>query len=107
MREQETGGRQILESISRLRDITRSVKKGSDDMAESGKTLVKETDEFINTSREAVEGMNEILKGVNQISSSVSHVNEMSLENNRNFDILKQEAEKFNDTINNEKQKHS
>jgi methyl-accepting chemotaxis protein len=105
MREQETGGKQILESISRLRDITRSVKKGSDDMAESGKTLVKETDEFIKTSQEAVEGMNEILKGVNQISISVSHVNDMSQENNRNFDALKQETEKFNDTIGDEKQK--
>jgi len=105
MQEQETGGKQILESISRLRDITRSVKKGSDDMAESGKTLVKETDEFIKTSQQAVEGMNEILKGVNQISISVSHVNDMSLENNRNFDALKQETEKFNDTIGDEKQK--
>jgi len=105
MREQETGGKQILESISRLRDITCSVKKGSDDMAESGKTLVKETDEFIKTSQEAVEGMNEILKGVNQINISVSHVNDMSLENNRNFDALKQETEKFNDTVGNEKQK--
>ncbi|MDR2943062.1 MAG: methyl-accepting chemotaxis protein, partial [Treponema sp.] len=30
MEEQETGGKQILESIGRLRDITSSVKKGSD-----------------------------------------------------------------------------
>jgi methyl-accepting chemotaxis protein len=96
MEEQEVGGRQILESISRLRDITSSVKKGSDHMAESGKTLVRETDGFIKTSKETVEGMNEILKGVNQINVSVTHVNEMSLENNRNFESLKQETEKFN-----------
>jgi methyl-accepting chemotaxis protein len=105
MEEQETGGKQILQSISRLRDITSSVKKGSDDMAESGKTLVKETDEFINTSQEAVEGMNEILKGINQISVSITHVNEMSLENNKNFESLKQETQKFKDTAGNEKQK--
>jgi CheY-like chemotaxis protein/uncharacterized protein YukE len=105
MEEQETGGKQILESIDRLRDITSSVKKGSDHMAESGKTLVKETDEFIKTSQEAVEGMNEILKGINQINVSVSHVNEMSLENNSNFESLKLETEKFKDAIGNEKQK--
>jgi methyl-accepting chemotaxis protein len=105
MEEQEAGGKQILESISRLRDITHSVKKGSDDMAESGKTLVKETDEFIKTSQKAVEGMNEILKGINQINVAVSHVNEMSLENNRNFESLKKETEKFNDTVDNGKQK--
>jgi CheY-like chemotaxis protein len=105
MEEQETGGKQILESISRLRDITASVKKGSDHMAESGKTLVKETDGFIKTSREAVEGMNDVLKGVNQINISVTHVNEMSLENNRNFESLKQETEKFKVNAGNEKQK--
>jgi len=105
MEEQETGGKQILESISRLRDITSSVKNGSDNMAESGKTLVKETDGFIKTSKETAEGMNEILKGVNQINVSVNHVNEMSLENNKNFESLKQETQKFNDTAGNEKQK--
>jgi methyl-accepting chemotaxis protein len=105
MEEQEVGGKQILQSIGRLRDITASVKKGSDHMAESGKTLVKETDGFIQTSKETVEGMNEVLKGVNQISISVSHVNEMSQENNNNFESLKTETEKFNIKAGDEKQK--
>jgi methyl-accepting chemotaxis protein len=105
MEEQEVGGKQILESIGRLRDITASVKQGSDNMAISGKTLVEETDGFIKTSKETVEGMNEILKGINQINVSVNHVNEMSMENNKNFESLKQETEKFKDTSGNEKQK--
>jgi len=105
MQEQEIGGKQILESISLLKDITHSVKKGSDDMAKSGETLVKETDDFIKTSQEAAEGMNEILTGINQIKSSVNQVNEMSHENNSNFELLKQETDKFNDTVGNEKQK--
>jgi methyl-accepting chemotaxis protein len=105
MEEQETGGKQILESISRLRDITFSVKSGSDQMAESGETLVKETDELINTSKETVEGMNEILIGINQISTSMVHVNEMSQENNKNFEALKDETNKFVDSLGNEKKK--
>ena len=105
MEEQETGGKQILESISRLRDITASVKKGSDHMAESGKTLVRETDEFIKTGQQAVEGMNDILTGINQINVSISHVNEMSIENNQNFESLKQETGKFNVDAGNEKRK--
>jgi methyl-accepting chemotaxis protein len=105
MQEQETGGKQILESISILRNITASVKKGSDDMAESGGTLVKETDEFIKTSQKTAEGMNEILTGINQIKVSVTHVNEMSHENNSNVESLKQEAKKFKDTTSDEKQK--
>jgi CheY-like chemotaxis protein/uncharacterized protein YukE len=105
MEEQEIGGQQILESIGHLRDITASVKKGSDNMAESGETLVRETDEFIKTSKKTVESMNEILKGINQINVSVNHVNDMSLENNRNFDALKLETGKFNVKAGNEKQK--
>jgi len=49
--------------------------------------------------------MNDILAGVNQIKISVNHVNEMSLENSRNFESLKQETEKFNITAGNEKLK--
>jgi CheY-like chemotaxis protein len=105
MEEQEIGGQQILKSISRLREITASVRNGSEHMAESGKTLVTETDEFIKTSHETVEGMNEVLVGISQIKDSVEHVNEMSLENNRNFDTLKHETEKFNDSVGNEKEK--
>ncbi|MDR2597941.1 MAG: methyl-accepting chemotaxis protein [Treponema sp.] len=105
MEEQETGGKQILESIGRLRDITTSVMKGSEDMDKSGETLVEETNEFIKTSQETVESMNEILVGVNQINVSVGHVNEMSLENNKNFESLKQETEKFIVTSGDEKQK--
>ncbi|MDR2953207.1 MAG: methyl-accepting chemotaxis protein [Treponema sp.] len=105
MEEQEVGGKQILESIDRLRDITASVKGGSEHMAISGETLVHETETFIKTSKETVEGMNEILKGINQINDSVSHVNEMSLENNSNFESLKKETEKFNVSLGNEKKK--
>jgi methyl-accepting chemotaxis protein len=105
MEEQETGGKQILESISRLKDLTLSVKKGSLDMEESGETLVEETNGFIKTSRETAEGMNDILRGINLINVSVNHVNEMSLENNKNFESLKQETEKFKDSAGNEKQR--
>jgi len=105
MEEQEAGGKQILESISRLRDITASVKKGSENMAESGAILVNETNGFIKTSQEAVEGMSGILKGISQINESINHVNEMSQENNKNFDSLKIETQKFKDTSGDERKK--
>ena len=105
MEEQETGGEQILKSIGRLRDITFSVKKGSNDMEQSGETLFKETDAFIKITKETVDGMNEILTGINQINASVNHVNEMSEENNKNFESLKHETEKFKHTTGNEKKK--
>jgi methyl-accepting chemotaxis protein len=105
MEEQETGGKQILESIGRLRDITSSVKKGSMEMTESGRMLVQETNEFIETSKETVNGMSEVLKNVNQIDAAVTHVNDISVENNRNFEDLKLETDKFRDSTGKEKKK--
>ena len=104
MEEQEVGGKQILESIGRLREITVSVEHGAKDMSISGSNLIKETNEFIKISDQVLDGMNEIISGaMKEIQTAVSHVNEMSTENNKNFTDLKKETEKFKVTIGNEK----
>jgi methyl-accepting chemotaxis protein len=105
MEEQEAGGKQILDAIGRLKEITVSVQKGSDDMSKSGGDLIKETDEFIRISNEAMNGMNEIVNGaMKEIKTAVTHVTEMSDENNRNFEDLKSETTKFKTTTGEEKQ---
>ena len=97
MEEQKAGGQQILETISRLKDITESVKKSSDYMEETGGELITKTNEFINLSNQVVTGMNEIVDGaINEIKTSITHINEMSEENGKNFTELKQETDKFN-----------
>jgi len=104
MEEQEAGGKQILDAISRLKEITVSVQKGSEYMSKSGDDLVKETDEFIKISSEAMSGMNEIVNGaMKEIKTAVTHVSEMSTENNKNFDDLKSETLKFKTTTGEEK----
>jgi methyl-accepting chemotaxis protein len=104
MEEQEVGGQQILHAIARLKEITVSVQKGSDDMSKSGGDLVKETDEFIKISSEAMNGMSDIVNGAMQeIKIAVTHVTEMSTENNKNFDDLKSETLKFRTTTGDEK----
>jgi len=96
MEEQEGGGRQLLESVGRLKDITVSVRKGAENMAHSGGELVNKTDDFIKISNQVVEGMNKIVSGaMTQIKIAVDHVNEINEENNRNFDELKTQTEKF------------
>jgi methyl-accepting chemotaxis protein len=96
MEEQQAGGRQILESISRLREITDSVKQGSDKMADSGNSLIKETREFINISDQVMTSMNQIISGaMGEIQTAVTRVDEMNTENERNFKDLKGETEKF------------
>jgi methyl-accepting chemotaxis protein len=104
MEEQEAGGKQILESIGRLREITVSVQKGSDDMSKSSGDLLKETDEFIKISNEAMSGMSDIVNGaLKEIKTAVTHVTEMSNENNRNFEELKSETVKFKVSTGDEK----
>jgi CheY-like chemotaxis protein len=58
-------------------------------------TLLKHTEDFIDTSRETVNCLNEIVERVNSVNKAVNSVNNMSKENNRNFDELKVEMEKF------------
>jgi methyl-accepting chemotaxis protein len=96
MEEQEAGGKQILESVSRLKDITLSVKNGAGDMAGSGEELMKKTHEFINISSQVVNGMNKILSGaMNEIQVAVLNVDAMSNESDKNFLDLKNETGKF------------
>jgi methyl-accepting chemotaxis protein/CheY-like chemotaxis protein len=106
MEEQEAGGQQILESVSRLKDINASVKKGSDGMRESGDLMIRQTNDFIKISKDSVNGMNDIVNGaMSEIKTAVGLVDEMSAENSRNFDELKRESEKFKVDTGNEKKK--
>ena len=103
MEEQEEGGKQILDSVGRLKEITVSVKNGTESMSKSGDELIKVTYGFIGVSNQVVSGMNRIVSGaMNQIQAAVDNVNVMSAENNRNFDELKKETEKFKTQTGNE-----
>jgi methyl-accepting chemotaxis protein len=96
MEEQEAGGKQILESMGRLKEISVSVKEGASEMNGSGDNLNRQTSDFIKISNDAMGGMNEIVNGAMQeIKTAVTHVDEMSAENSRNFEELKVESQKF------------
>ncbi|WP_461256520.1 methyl-accepting chemotaxis protein [Treponema sp. R80B11-R83G3] len=96
MEEQEVGGKQILESMGKLKELSISVKKGAADMSESGDHLNSQTTEFIQISNDIVNGMNDIVNGaMKEIKTAVVTVDEMSAENSKNFDELKVESQKF------------
>jgi methyl-accepting chemotaxis protein len=96
MEEQEVGGRQILEAIGRLKEISVTVKKGATDMLSSGDKLNRVTSEFIQISENTMKGMNDIVNGaMKEIKTAVTIVEEMSAENGKNFDKLKAETQKF------------
>ena len=106
MEEQEVGGRQILESMGRLKEINMSVKTGSEKMLGAGDHLIKQTNDFIKTSNGVVSGMNDIVNGaMSEIKTAVNLVDEMSTENSQNFEELKVETEKFKVVSDSEKKK--
>jgi len=96
MEEQEVGGKQILDSIAHLKGINASVKKGSDEMMESGNNLIRQTNDFLKISNESVNGINDIVNGaMHEIKTAVDLVEEISIDNSKNFDELKAETGKF------------
>jgi len=106
MEEQETGGKQILDSMSRMKEISVTVKESAIEMLESGDNLNRQTNDFIKISNESMSGMNDIVNGAMQeIKSAVTVVDEMTAENNRNFEDLKKESIKFKIETGNEKKK--
>jgi len=106
MEEQEVGGKQILESIQRLKEISVSVKQGASGMMVSGDNLNRQTAELIRSSTEVVNGMNDIVNGaMKEIKAAVTLVDEMSAENSKNFDELKVESSKFKVESGNERKK--
>ncbi|MCL1958778.1 MAG: Cache 3/Cache 2 fusion domain-containing protein [Spirochaetes bacterium] len=106
MEEQEAGGKQILESIGKLKDISASVKEGASEMVESGDQMSRQTTEFIQISNDIMGGMNDIVNGaMKEIKEAVVLVDEMSENNNKNFDALKTESKKFKVETGKEKKK--
>jgi CheY-like chemotaxis protein len=96
MEEQEVGGQQLLKSIDNLKELNVSVEKGTENMKNTGSHLIGQTGELITNSNAAINGMNQVLSGaMQQIQNAVNQVDEMSLENTRNFDELKKETQKF------------
>jgi methyl-accepting chemotaxis protein len=106
MEEQEIGGQQLLKAIARLKELSVSVEKGSGDMTATSSHLLKQTNELIENSNNTINGMNEMLNGaMHQIQTAVTHVNEMSTENSKNFEDLKLETNKFKVTAGTGKKK--
>jgi methyl-accepting chemotaxis protein len=95
MEEQVAGGQQILEAISRLKEITASVQLSSREMGSSGDNLLNESHDLMKMSREAADGMNEMAAGVNQINTAINQVNDLSQESASNISDLKEETQKF------------
>jgi methyl-accepting chemotaxis protein len=95
MEEQSAGSQQILEAISLLNEVTQQVKASSKEMLEGSREVINESKNLAHVTQELENGMNEMATGADQINIAVNRVNEISVDNKSNIDVLVQEVSKF------------
>jgi methyl-accepting chemotaxis protein len=95
MEEQGEGSKQILDGVSEVNQITRSVKTGSNEMLEGSTEVIRESKELDKATQEIALGMNEMAKGADEINVAVHEVNGISIKNREGIDILIKEVSRF------------
>jgi methyl-accepting chemotaxis protein len=95
MEEQGQGSQQILEAVSRLNELTQQVKGGAEEMLQGSKEVIGESKNLAHVTQELTNGMNEMATGADQINVAVTRVNEISVQNKDNIDVLVKEVSRF------------
>jgi methyl-accepting chemotaxis protein len=95
IKEQDAGSKEILEAISRSRDITQNVRRGSEEMMTGSKEVIGEGKNLEALTADLTYGMNEIAEGMNQINTAVTRIQEISQENKQNIEVLVREITRF------------
>ncbi|MDR2518720.1 MAG: methyl-accepting chemotaxis protein, partial [Spirochaetaceae bacterium] len=95
MEEQGTGSKSILEAVSSLNEITEEVKGGVQVMLNGSHQVIKESKILEELTVGITNGMNEMVSGAYQIDSEVNHVNDISVHNKQQIELLLNEVSKF------------
>ena len=95
MEEQSAGGKQILDAVSQVNEITRQVKSGSQEMLESSNEVIAESGSLSRISEEIAGGMNEMAIGTEQINIAVHRINDISAQNKEYIKNLVREVSRF------------
>jgi len=95
MKEQGIGGKQTLDGVSHMVNITRQVEAGSQEMSAGAKEVIRESSNLEKMTEEIALGMNEMATGVQQVNEAVNHVNAISGKNREGIDVLMREVSRF------------
>ena len=95
MRGQDTNGKNIIESMKKIHDITSEVKAGASEMLAGGKQIAVEMQRLSEITRDTTGSMNEIASGAGQITYAVEEVNEITRKNKMSIENLVNEVGKF------------
>jgi methyl-accepting chemotaxis protein len=78
-----------------LNEVTQQVKGGSMEMQEGSHEIINESKNLELATEEISGGMNEMATGADQINVAVNRVNEISVKNRENIEILVEEVSHF------------
>jgi len=95
MEEQGAGSKQILEGVSNINVITSEVKSSSQEMMEGSEEVIRESENLEKITHEITSGINEMALGAEEINVAVHHVNEISVKNRENIELLIKEVSRF------------
>jgi methyl-accepting chemotaxis protein len=95
MEEQGMGSKQILEYISNLNGITRTIRDDCEHMRSRSRDVIEESRNLEQLTREISLNMNGMSDRANQISAAVRRVEDLSGENKQHIDVLAGEIDKF------------
>ena len=94
-RELNVGGKQILEAMTVLQDVTTTVKNASEEMSAGSEQVVRGQLELKDISDHVASGMQEISSGSEQIAAAAAEIVQQSLELDEVVTNLKEETDRF------------
>lgn len=95
MDEQDAGSAQVLQSISEIQTSSDIVKENTGILLTGGKQIGEEMAMLANVTREINDSMNEMAAGSGQITKAVELCFNLTNDNQKNFDNLRDEVGKF------------
>ncbi|GMO48488.1 MAG: hypothetical protein Ta2G_04210 [Termitinemataceae bacterium] len=95
MEEQAEGSQQILQAVSRLNDITASVRDSAAVMGSEASGIKSESGNLLSSAQAITTGMNEMSAGAGRITTAVSEVNNDSIKNQNSIKSLLKEVSRF------------
>jgi methyl-accepting chemotaxis protein len=95
MEEQNSGSRQIMESIGKLNNLTTSVKGDSHEMLDGTQQVIAETRNLETATSEINNEIAGVVNETETVNASVKHVNGISSENKEHIESLVQDVSRF------------
>jgi methyl-accepting chemotaxis protein len=95
MEAQDTGSREILETMGSSISITENVQHSSEEMISDSKDVINEGRNLNVITNDLTGAMHEIAQGINYMNTTVARVKEISRENKESIGVLIDEIAKF------------